>query len=156
MYLFPFKSKRISGWIFYFSVAFGATYLFFYDYLYGMTDGFTLKVPMFFSQGLFGRNECWDNNNLMDELLTLLIISSGLIHGFSQEKVEDELIKKIRLESLAWSVQVNFVLVMVETILIFGIHFYEVMVIQLFSILLIFNLKKQHSLNRFYNQKDEK
>ena len=156
MYLFPFKSKKFSGWIFYFSVAIGVTYLFFYDFLSGMTEGFTLKVPMFFSQGIIGRNEFWSNNNLLDELLTIIIIASGIIHGFSQEKVEDELIKKIRLESLAWSVQVNFILVMAETILIFGIHFYEVMVIQLFSILLIFNLKKQHSLNRFYNQKDEK
>jgi hypothetical protein len=152
MYLFPFKSKRISGLIFYLSVVLGVTYLFFYDFL----DGLNLKVPMFLSQGLIDGNEFWSNNNLLDEILTIIIISSGIIHGFSKEKVEDELIKKIRLESLAWSVQVNFILVMVETILIFGIHFYEVMVIQLFSILLIFNLKKQHSLNRFYNQKDEK
>ena len=152
MYLFPFKSKRISGLIFYLSVVLGVTYLFFYDFL----DGLNLKVPMFLSQGLIDGNEFWSNNNLLDEILTIIIISSGIIHGFSKEKVEDELIKKIRLESLAWSVQVNFILVMVETILIFGIHFYEVMVIQLFSILLIFNLKKQHSLNRFYNQTDEK
>ena len=156
MYLFPFKSKIISGLIFYFSVALGVTYLFFYDFFSGITDGFNLKVPMLFSRGLFDGNEFWSRNNLLDELLAIIIISSGIIHGFSQEKVEDELIKKIRLESLAWSVQVNFILVMVETILIFGIHFYEVMVIQLFSILLIFNIKKQHSLNRFYNQKDEK
>lgn len=156
MYLFPFKLKRISGWIFYFSSCLGITYLFFYNFFFGMTDGFNLKVPMFLSQGMIDGDEFWKSNNLMDELFTLVIISSGLIHGFSQEKVEDELIKKIRLESLAWSVQVNFILVMVETIFIFGIHFYEVMVIQLFAILLIFNLKKQRSLNRFYNQKDEK
>ena len=93
MYLFPFKSKKFSGWIFYFSVAIGVTYLFFYDFLSGMTEGFTLKVPMFFSQGIIGRNEFWSNNNLLDELLTIIIIASGIIHGFSQEKVEDELIK---------------------------------------------------------------
>jgi hypothetical protein len=111
---------------------------------------------MFLIDWLIQGEQFWIKNNLMDEIISLLLVVSGIVHGFSKEPVEDELISKIRLESLAWSVQVNFILVMVETILIFGIHFYEVMVIQLFSILLIFNIKKQHSLNRFYNQKDEK
>ena len=46
--------------------------------------------------------------------------------------------------------------VIVETVFIFGIHFYEVMIIQLFLILLLFNLKQQVALNRFYKQADEK
>lgn len=92
----------------------------------------------------------------MDVIISLFIVISGIIHGFSKERVEDELISKIRLESLAWSVQVNFMLVILETVFIFGIHFYEVMIIQLFLILLLFNLKQQVALNRFYKQSDEK
>jgi hypothetical protein len=111
---------------------------------------------MFLSDWLIQGEQFWIKNNLMDEIISLFLVVSGIVHGFSKERVEDELISKIRLESLAWSVQVNFMFVIVETVFIFGIHFYEAMIIQLFLILLLFNLKQQIALNRFYKQSDEK
>ena len=115
-----------------------------------------MKVPVFFSDHLLSGGQFWIKNNLVDEIISLLVVISGIIHGFSKERVEDELIAKIRLESLAWSVQINFAFVILETVFIFGIHFYEVMIIQLFLILLLFNLKQHIALNRFYKQADEK
>ncbi len=115
-----------------------------------------MKVPVFLSDHLLSGGQFWIKNNLVDEIISLLLVISGIIHGFSKERVEDELIAKIRLESLAWSVQVNFAFVILETVFIFGIHFYEVMIIQLFLILLLFNLKQHIALNRFYKQADEK
>jgi len=120
------------------------------------TSGIELKVPMFFSDHFIDGDQFWKKNNLLDEIVAILIVSSGIIHGFSKESVEDELIHKIRLESLAWSVQINFILVLLETIFIFGIHFYEVMIIQLFLILLLFNLKLHLALKHFYKREDEK
>ena len=112
---------------------------------------------MFFSDHLLsGGGQFWIKNNLVDEIISLLLVVSGIVHGFSKERIEDELIAKIRLESLAWSVQINFMFVIMETVFIFGIHFYEVMIIQLFLILLLFNLKQHFALNRFYKQSDEK
>lgn len=111
---------------------------------------------MFLTDWLIQGEQFWIKNNLMDEIISLLLVISGIIHGFSKERVEDELISRIRLESLAWSVQVNFAFVILETVFIFGIHFYEVMIIQLFLILLLFNLKQHVALNRFYKQADEK
>ena len=111
---------------------------------------------MFFSDHLLSGGQFWVKNNLVDEIISLFIVTSGIIHGFSKEPVEDELISRIRLESLAWSVQINFMFVILETVFIFGIHFYEVMIIQLFLILLLFNLKQHIALNRFYKQADEK
>lgn len=156
MYLFPNRMKKISGLIFYSSSIIGLSYLFFYDQISELTKVFTLKVPTFISFNTQMSNSIWESNNILDELLTILIITSGLIHGFSKEKVEDELIAKIRLESLAWSIKVNFLFILIETLFIFGIYFYNVMIIQLFSILIIFNIKNHFSMSRFYNQRDEK
>lgn len=156
MYLFPNTFKKPSAWIFYSSVILGICHLFFFESISSLSSGLELNVPMFFSDHLLSGGQFWVKNNLMDEIISLLLVLSGIVHGFSKEPVEDELISKIRLESLAWSVQVNFMFVIVETVFIFGIHFYEAMIIQLFLILLLFNLKQQIALNRFYKQSDEK
>ncbi len=156
MYLFPHKFKKPSAWIFYSSVVFGISYLFFYSTISSFTAELDLKVPMFFSDHLMNGPQFWKKNNVLDEIISIFIIISGLLYGFSRERVEDELIHKIRLESLAWSVQVNFAFVLMETIFIFGLHFFEVMIIQLFLILLLFNLKQEISLNQFYHSSDEK
>jgi hypothetical protein len=156
MYLFPNTFKKPSAWIFYSSVVLGSCKLFFYDSIFHLTTGLEMKVPVFFSDHLLSGGQFWIKNNLMDEIISLLLVISGIIHGFSKERIEDELIAKIRLESLAWSVQINFMFVIMETVFIFGIHFYEVMIIQLFLILLLFNLKQHIALNRFYKQSDEK
>jgi hypothetical protein len=156
MYLFSNTFKKPSAWIFYSSAVLGTCQLFFYESISALTSGLELNVPMFFSDHLLSAGQFWVKNNLMDEIISLLLVISGIIHGFSKERVEDELIAKIRLESLAWSVQINFMFVIMETVFIFGIHFYEVMIIQLFLILLLFNLKQHIALNRFYKQADEK
>jgi hypothetical protein len=156
MYLFSNTFKKPSAWIFYLSVVLGSCQLFFYESISSLTSGLERNVPMFFSDHLLSGGQFWVKNNLVDEIISLFIVTSGIIHGFSKERVEDELISRIRLESLAWSVQINFMFVILETVFIFGIHFYEVMIIQLFLILLLFNLKQHVALNRFYKQADEK
>jgi hypothetical protein len=48
------------------------------------------------------------NNNILNEILGVVIILSLLVVAFSKEKSEDEYISKIRLESLVWSVYLNY------------------------------------------------
>ena len=156
MYLFSNTFKKPSAWIFYSSVILGIGQLFFFEFISSLSSGLELNVPMFLSDWLIQGEQFWIKNNLVDEIISLLLVVSGIVHGFSKERIEDELISRIRLESLAWSVQINFMFVILETVFIFGIHFYEVMIIQLFLILLLFNLKQHVALNRFYKQADEK
>jgi hypothetical protein len=80
----------------------------------------------------------------------VLIIISGLVNCFSKEKVEDELISKIRLDSLIWSLYVNYGLVIIATILIYDFVFFNVLIFNLFTILLFFNLKLRYNLNMHY------
>jgi hypothetical protein len=98
-YLFSNNFKKPSGIIFYLSILIGF-YLLITERLHEM---FVVNVFSIFSYEWFGSERTgfgWIENGLGDEFFTLLIIVSGLINSFSKEKIEDELISKIRLESL--------------------------------------------------------
>ena len=93
----------------------------------------------------------WIENGLGDEIFTLLIIVSGLINSFSKEKIEDELISRIRLESLSLSLFISFGLIIISTFLVFNINYMYVLVFNLFLIILLFNLIFKFRLFKHYN-----
>ncbi len=138
-YLFPNRYKTISGWVFYISLVAG-----FYCWSMDFFDEF-LVVPV---PDLFGQTG--GQNAILDELFTIIIIVSGLIHCFSKEKVEDELISKIRLDSLIWSLYVNYGLVILATIFIYEFLYFTALVYNLFTILLFFNFKLRYNLYKHY------
>jgi hypothetical protein len=138
-YLFPNRYKTISGWVFYIAIVTG-----FYCWSMDFFDEF-LVVPV---PDLFGQTG--GQNGILDELFTIIIIVSGLIHCFSKEKIEDELISKIRLDSLIWSLYVNYGLVILATILIYDFLYFTALVYNLFTILLFFNFKLRYNLYKHY------
>ena len=83
----------------------------------------------------------WIKNNFMDELLIVLIVASGLVHSFSKERQEDELVNSLRLAAMQWAIVANFCLIILGTLLIYGIAYFEFMSFSLFSLLVIYNLK---------------
>lgn len=146
-YLFPNRFKALSGWVFYPAVVLGL-------YLY-FTDGFdgVLVVPvpdLFGSDSLFSGGSGWMRNGILDELFTVLIIVSGILHSFSREKLEDELISKLRLDSLIWSLYVNYAMIILATLLIYDLEYLTVLTFNLFTIILFFNLRLRHSLRKHY------
>ena len=93
----------------------------------------------------------WIENGLGDEVFTLLIIVSGIVNSFSKEKIEDELISRIRLESLSLSLFISFGLIIISTFLVFNINYMYVLVFNLFLIILLFNLIFKFRLFKHYN-----
>lgn len=83
-----------------------------------------------------------------------MIIVSGLLHCFSRERIEDELIARIRMESLTLSLYINYGLVILSTVLIYELTYFYVLVFNLFTILLFFNLIFHYRLLRHYNSVD--
>ena len=75
---------------------------------------------------------------IVDELLGLGIIAGLFIVGFSKLKVEDERIAQIRLESLQWGIYANYIVLALCILLIYGGHFFTVMIYNIFTPLLIF------------------
>ncbi|MBI2729736.1 MAG: hypothetical protein HYX40_03120 [Sphingobacteriales bacterium] len=78
--------------------------------------------------------------NYGDELALTGVILGLLMMAFSREKNEDEYISKIRLESLQWAVIINYVLLIIAAWIAYGWDFFDVMVYNMLTILLIFNI----------------
>jgi hypothetical protein len=147
--LFPHRYQRISGIIFYLSLLIGG-WLYFSDSMEAI-EWLTCTVPNIFkSDNPFGEGASWISNNITDELLTVIIIVSGVVHSFSREKEEDELTGSLRTEALTWSMLVNYALVLLATLLIFGLAFWHVMVFHLFNLLVLFNLRLRYLLHKHY------
>src|SRR5210317_1265389 len=76
-----------------------------YD-LYVADLDWTMNVfPLLGDEDIFSNTPSfkWSENEIEDELASLLIIAGGLFVAFSRTKDEDEFISKIRLESLMWA-----------------------------------------------------
>ena len=138
-YLFNNKWKRISGWIFYLTIPVGM-YLLFTDSFEGL-----LKIQVF---SLL--NFRWIENGFVDEILTFVIIVSGIIHSFCKEKIEDELISKIRIDSLVLSLYINYGVLVLFNFFVYELNYIYVMIFHLFTILILFNLIFRYKLNIHY------
>ena len=149
-YLFNYKYKKISGWIFYLLIPVGLFLLL----TERIQDIFVVNVFSIFSYEWIGSERTgfgWIENGLGDEIFTLLIIVSGIVNSFSNEKIEDELISRIRLESLSLSLFISFGLIIISTFLVYNLNYMYVLVFNLFLIILLFNLIFKFRLFKHYN-----
>ena len=149
-YLFNYKYKKISGWIFYLLIPVGLFLLL----TERIQDIFVVNVFSIFSYEWIGSERTgfgWIENGLGDEIFTLLIIVSGIVNSFSNEKIEDELISRIRLESLSLSLFISFGLIIISTFLVYNLNYMYVLVFNLFLIILLFNLIFKFRLYKHYN-----
>ncbi len=156
-YLFNNKLKGISGWIFYLTIPMGV-YLLFTD---SFEDLMRIKVFSLFSydtiittpntENIIGsKGFRWIENGILDEILTFVIIISGIIHSFSKEVIEDELISKIRMDSLVLSLYINYGGLLFFNFFVYELSYFYVMVFHLFTILILFNLIFRYKLNIHY------
>ncbi|SHF26789.1 hypothetical protein SAMN03080594_103146 [Arenibacter palladensis] len=138
-YLFPNRYKRIGWFILIPSAIIGLVSLF-YEYEPSFLD---YNVPAIFVDDLFKDKQLFGmvQNNILNEIFGILIIISALLVAFSKEKLEDEYISKIRLESLVWAVYVNYGILLFAFIFIFDFSFLWVMIFNMFTVLLFFVLR---------------
>ncbi|MDO6602461.1 MULTISPECIES: hypothetical protein [Arenibacter] len=138
-YLFPNRYKRIGWFILIPSAIIGLVSLF-YEYEPSFLD---FNVPAIFVDDLFKDKQLFGmvQNNILNEIFGILIIISALLVAFSKEKLEDEYISKIRLESLVWAVYVNYGILLFAFIFIFDFSFLWVMIFNMFTVLLFFVLR---------------
>jgi hypothetical protein len=91
-------------------------------------------------------------NNLLNEILGVLIIMSGLILGFSKVKGEDEFIAQIRSKSLIWATYINYGILLLAIILVYDLSFFTVMVFSTFMSLVLFVLHFHWQLYKLNNK----
>ena len=91
-------------------------------------------------------------NNVLDEIISLLLILGGLCIAFSREKFEDEFIYKIRLESLVWATYVNYGILLLAVLFVYGMGFFWTMVFNMFTLLVFFIIRFHWAMYRYRNQ----
>ena len=108
--LFPHRFKQIGWIIFAISAAIGA-YILFTD----NTDSY-----------------------LLNNIAIIGTCIGAILATCSREKVEDEMTEQIRLNSLLVALYINYAILIVCSLLIYDLDFLQVMLYNMFTILLIF------------------
>ncbi|GAB4038116.1 hypothetical protein [Spirosoma jeollabukense] len=86
--------------------------------------------------------------NLTDEIAAIGVIIGLLLIAFSREKVEDEMISQLRLEALQWSIYANYIILLIAIVIIYDTAFFNVMIYNMFTVLIIFLLRFRFSVYR--------
>jgi hypothetical protein len=79
--------------------------------------------------------------DLGDEFISVGLLVGLILTAFSKEKIEDEWVAKIRLESLLWSVYVNTGLVFLAILFLYSDAFLSAMIYNLFTTLIFFIIR---------------
>jgi hypothetical protein len=98
------------------------------------------KVFVMFTDELVGGRKFFSfiNTNITNTVVGVLFLIGAMLTAFSKEKREDEYIEKLRLSSLLWAVWVNYLLLLMAFIFVYGFAFLNVMIYNMFTILIIF------------------
>lgn len=85
------------------------------------------------------------------------MILGGILIGFSKLQDEDEMISKIRYESLVWATYFNYGLILFFTLFIYGIPYLNILFYNMFTLLLFFIIRFHYMIYKLnkVNQDDE-
>lgn len=131
-YLFPAVFRKI-GWTL-LGISIGLSF-FIKD---SVLDYPSMVFALWSDQGWFKiiHSDGWsDEANFISVILAFLFIS------FSKEKQEDECIAEIRSRSLVWAMLVNYSLLILATVLVYGSVYLDVIYYSFFSVFILFILK---------------
>lgn len=87
-------------------------------------------------------------NGILDELLTILAIIGGLLIVFSKTKIEDEMVSKVRLNSLMLATYINYAFIILTTIFIYGFSYLTIIMFNLFTIIVFFIVIFHYKLSK--------
>lgn len=145
--LLPYQYKSI-GWILLIPSCIAGLFLLAFDGI----DAIKLpaKVFVIYSNPVFGDDRFFNiaEENVTSTLVGVLFILGGLLVAFSREKNEDEYISSIRLSSWQWAVLVNYGLLLISFLFIYGTAFLMVMVYNMFTVLILFIARYNYLLYR--------
>jgi hypothetical protein len=142
--LFPNKLKLIGWWLLIPATILGLI-LSFTDF-----EAFPLNAKVFaiFNSEIFEKGQSFSfiKTNITNTVVGALFIVGAMFVGFSKEKREDEFIAKLRLSSLLWAVWVNYILLLLAFLFVYGTAFFTVMMYNMFTVLIIFIVRFNYIL----------
>lgn len=144
--LLPNKFKT-PGWIMLIPTTLFGLYIIFSDFEFDFLD---TRVFAFYSDEILGDSVTMGfvHKNLTYTITGIIFIISAFFVAFSREKTEDEFIARIRLESLLWATYINYGILLFCFLFFYDFGFFYVMIINMFTILVIFIIRFQYLLHR--------
>ena len=155
-FLFPNKCKKF-GWILFVPSLLLGSILFISGIDFGKY--FKMKVFAIYSDQFLSEPKFFSiiKNGVLDEIIIVLIIVGAILISFSKTKNEDEFISKIRYESLVWATYLNFILMIIATLVIYGFEYFNVLLANVFAMLLFFIIRFHfmiYKLNKSSNDEE--
>lgn len=144
--LLPHRFKKI-GWVIFIPAVLAGLALCVMDF---DAKWLTTKVFAIWNDELLGKSHFFTfiKTDVTNTLVGALFITGGMLVGFSREKNEDEYIAGLRLSSLLWAVCVSYVLLLLAFLFVYGGAFLNVMVYNMFTVLIIFIARFNYLLYR--------
>ena len=145
--LLPNRYKKI-GWAIFIPATIMGIFLMFTDF-----DGMPVYAKVFsiVYTEIMGKERpsfIFVEVNVTNTIVGILFIIGGLLVSFSKEKYEDEFINNLRLSSILWAVLVNYLLLLLAFMFIYGMTFLYVMLYNMFTVLIIFIVRFHYVLYR--------
>jgi hypothetical protein len=146
-FIFPHRFKLI-GWIIAIPSIILGLFVLINDLHF---DFLTVKLPFnyFFADEFLSsddKGKAFSVFNFTDEIAVICSIIGLLLIAFSSVKVEDEYVSQIRLESLQWAIYLNFALLIIATLLVYGLAYYIVAIYNMITPLLFFVIRFHYIL----------
>lgn len=88
--------------------------------------------------GGYATIEGFDGSYTLNNITIISLIVGGVLATCSREEQEDEMIQHLRLNSLLIALYINYALLIVAALLVYDLDFLNVMIYNMFTILLIF------------------
>ena len=104
------------------------------------------KIPGFQIYKFVGGSFNFEDYNLTNEFAVFGITIGLLMTVFTKEKIEDEYISMLRLKSLQWAVLLSYIVLIALNFSFYGLVFLNLLVYNIWTILLIFIIKFYWSL----------
>jgi hypothetical protein len=92
-----------------------------------------------------------NSEHVFTAIAIVLIIMGLLFIAFAKEKIEDEQIMQLRLDSLQWATYLNYFLIIISVALSSNMHLRDIMMLNIWTPLIFFIIRfrwKIYSLNK--------
>ena len=153
--LLPYRFKKV-GWAILIPAAIVGVMM--------MIDGYNGIPSFLYPDGFMNANNptyAWLGSETMTRCLNNIvligIVVGGLFVSCSKERIEDEMISSLRLSSLLTALYANYVILIAAALLVYDVAFLEIMLWNMFTMLLIFLIIFRFRLWRLRKEaRDEK
>lgn len=101
---------------------------------------FDFRVWAVYSSFLETKYFSFISNNISEEVTSILLLTGLMLTACSKEKIETPKVQFYRFKALVAALIINYSILLLAVILVFGLGFMEILVINMFSPLIIYLL----------------